>query len=77
MACLLQVSLAAETCGHVHFTTHTDTWYNSEPLHCGDIEPGDVSFWDVYNKVRTPATSTCSLSQPCSICPQAEVQCGL
>lgn len=49
------MSLAAETCGHVRFPTHTDTWYNGEPLHCGDLPAGDTSFWDVYRKVRHSA----------------------
>jgi hypothetical protein len=53
-----QVTLATETCGHTSFTTHTDTWYTSEPFHCGDTPPGHVGFWDIYEKVRTGKVSS-------------------
>jgi hypothetical protein len=49
--CRAQVTLAAETCGHTDFAVHRDTWYNSEPLHCGDSPSGHVSFWDIFQKV--------------------------
>eukprot|EP00199_Chlamydomonas_sp_CCMP681_P002152 CAMPEP_0119112770 /NCGR_PEP_ID=MMETSP1180-20130426/41649_1 /TAXON_ID=3052 ORGANISM="Chlamydomonas cf sp, Strain CCMP681" /NCGR_SAMPLE_ID=MMETSP1180 /ASSEMBLY_ACC=CAM_ASM_000741 /LENGTH=424 /DNA_ID=CAMNT_0007100469 /DNA_START=92 /DNA_END=1366 /DNA_ORIENTATION=- len=48
---MLKVTLAAETCGHTNFDIHTDTWYSSEPFHCGATPMGDVSFWELYCKV--------------------------
>ncbi len=50
---VLQVCLAAETCGHVHFNTRRDTWYSAEPFHCGGIESGEVSYWQIFQKVGT------------------------
>ncbi len=47
----LQVCLAAEKCGHVNFDTLGDTWYSSEPFHCGAVEPQAVSYLDIYKKV--------------------------
>lgn len=48
---VLQVCLAAETCGHVDFNTRGDVWYSSEPFHCGDIPPGHVTYWQIFCKV--------------------------
>jgi hypothetical protein len=48
---LLQVCLAAETCGHVEFNTRGDVWYSSEPFHCGDIPPGHVTYLEIFQKV--------------------------
>jgi hypothetical protein len=45
-----QVCLAAETCGHVQFNIRGDTWYNSEPFHCGDVPAGEVTYWDIFSK---------------------------
>lgn len=50
---MLKVCLAAETCGHVAFETHRDVWYSSEPFHCGDHPPGEVTFWDLFSKVAS------------------------
>lgn len=51
-----QVCLAAETCGHVGFSTLGDTWYSDEPLHCTSRgrQPGaggEVTYWELYRKV--------------------------
>jgi hypothetical protein len=48
---VLQVCLAAETCGHVDFNTRGDVWYSSEPFHCGDVPPGHVTYWQIFYKV--------------------------
>lgn len=48
-----QVCLAAETCGHLKFNARTDMWYSSEPFHCGDEPPGEVSYMDIFKKVRS------------------------
>jgi hypothetical protein len=48
---MLQVCLAAETCGHVDFNTRGDVWYSSEPFHCGDVPPGHVTYWQIFHKV--------------------------
>lgn len=57
---LLQVCLAAETCGHVDFNTRGDVWYSSEPFHCGDIPPGHVTYWQIFQKVW-------ALALPCTV----------
>jgi hypothetical protein len=46
-----QVCLAAETCGHVDFNMRGDVWYSSEPFHCGDVPPGHVTYWQIFQKV--------------------------
>ncbi len=35
----------------MHFDTLSDTWYSSEPFHCGEVEPRAVSYLDIYKKV--------------------------
>lgn len=35
----------------MHFDTLADTWYSSEPFHCGEVEPRAVSYLDIYKKV--------------------------
>ncbi|GAX81181.1 hypothetical protein CEUSTIGMA_g8614.t1 [Chlamydomonas eustigma] len=48
---ILKVCLAAETCGHAHFSILGDVWYSYEPFHCNDTPPGYLEFYDVYKKV--------------------------
>ncbi|WIA38664.1 hypothetical protein OEZ86_001971 [Tetradesmus obliquus] len=52
---MLKVCLAAETCGHVDFNTRGDVWYSSEPFHCGDVPPGHVTYWQIFQKVALTA----------------------
>eukprot|EP00879_Flechtneria_rotunda_P014530 GHRR01015185.1.p1 GENE.GHRR01015185.1~~GHRR01015185.1.p1 ORF type:complete len:285 (+),score=76.87 GHRR01015185.1:269-1123(+) len=52
---MLKVCLAAETCSHVDFNTRSDVWYSSEPFHCGDTPPGQVTYWQIFRKVALTA----------------------
>lgn len=47
-----QVCLAAEACGHTHFSVMGDVFYSSEPFHCGDAPKGEPTFVDMYSKAR-------------------------
>ena len=47
-----QVCLAAEECGHLNFSIHHDTWWNSDGFHCGERASGHVPFWSLLLKVR-------------------------
>ena len=46
-----QVCLAAEECGHLNFSIHHDTWWNSDGFHCGERASGHVPFWSLLLKV--------------------------
>lgn len=48
---MLKVCLAAEKCGHVDFNVRQDVWYSSDPFHCGDAPPRDVTFGDIFSTV--------------------------
>ena len=47
-----QVCLAAEKCGHVGFDSRSDMWWGHEGMQCGDTLAGDVTFSQVFWKVR-------------------------
>ncbi|GFR43389.1 hypothetical protein Agub_g4464 [Astrephomene gubernaculifera] len=52
---ILKVCLAAETCGHVRFSTRQDMWYSSESFKCGEWGPQEVTFGDLVAKVIVTA----------------------
>ena len=59
-ACLLQVCLAAESCGHLGFDARVDKWWSSEIFHCGSgPRRTDVHFHDIFLKVRRGAGHGC------------------